>query len=325
MYSSPKFINKIVYVSKLDEFDRLVDLSYLSIPHEVVTYEIVLPNSLFACHHHYYHDISHHRHHRHQNHHRYSHHHHHYQVLSQKTNRFKEHYFIFGRDFESLAELEEYNPSELETYIPSVIPKLVEHIQISGLEEEGIFRRNPSTTALSKARDKLDEYDDTSIIDKLDVHISASLLKMFLAGLPEPLMTSKFVFENYYADRGNVPFNILCKLRKYYRKKPHYYTLLNYLIAFLAKVADKSDKNKMSIRSLAIVFASSLVRSTVAFSDILTNPVEAAIYLQQVKRHMTFIEFLIMERESIFISNLMDVEEHVDVAENSCNSKQKKV
>ncbi|CAO0800364.1 unnamed protein product [Mucor circinelloides] len=290
-----KFNDKVSYLATLDELDKIIDLAHVRLPHEVVEYELALPHSLFAYHHHYYHDQSQHLQHRNNNHYHHSHHHHHYQVSQQKEG--PKGHFVFGRNLEDLAKVEGITMSDQsDVYIPIVVRKLAEHIRSTGLQQEGIFRKSPSNADLSKAREDLDQ-DHHMQIEHLDVHTVASLLKMFLAGLPGPLISSEFAEARYKnkdaADLGQ-------KLQQYYRDKPHHLALLQYLIYFLAQVSEHSDRNKMTAHNLAIVFSPCLIRSTVAFSDILTNPADAAVYLGQMKSHMVFIEFLIKEKDTVF-------------------------
>ncbi|KAL9536967.1 hypothetical protein MBANPS3_012204 [Mucor bainieri] len=280
---SSKFSDKVAYLSTLDELDKIIDLAHVRIPHEVVEYELTLPHSLFAYHHHYYHDQSQHAHHRNSHHHHHTHHHHHYPANQKKEEPTG--HFVFGRTLEDLAKVEGIHISDQsDTYIPTVVQKLVEHVRLTGLQQEGIFRKSPLNADLSK-------------VEHLDVHTTASLLKMFLAGLPSPLISSEFArMHSQNEDVADLGY----KLRDHYKGKPHHYALLRYLVFFLAQVSEHSESNKMTVHNLAIVFSPSLIRSTVAFSDILTSPVDAAVYLGQMKLHMTFIEFLIKEKDAIF-------------------------
>lgn len=186
---------------------------------------------------------------------------------------------------------------------------------LTGLEREGIFRKSPSNAALSVARNKLDQRmfskvhtlsftDKLPIIDinkdnqKLDVYTStSSLIKMFLAGLPKPILSTEFAETHGNTRDTN---EMKAQIIKYYRDRPYHYALLKYLIDFLAQVAANSETNKMDVHNFAVVFAPSLIRSTVPHDNILTNSTDAALYLIQVKQHMSLIEFLIDQRENIF-------------------------
>ncbi|CAO3608790.1 unnamed protein product [Mucor fragilis] len=292
---SPKFSDKVSYIATLDELDKVIDLAHIRIPHEVVEYELTLPHSLFAYHHRYYHDQSQQVHHQNNNHHHHTHHHHHYQAGQKKEGASG--HFVFGRDLEDLAKVEGADVSnQSKMYIPTVVQRLVEHVRSTGLQQEGIFRKSPSNADLDKARGELDQ-DRSMHIEHLDVHTAASLLKMFLAGLPWPLISSEFVELH---SRNEDAADLGHKLRDHYKDKPHHLALLQYLVSFLAQVSENSDCNKMTVHNLAIVFSPSLIRSTVTFSDILTSPEDAAVYLGQMKLHMAFIEFLIKEKDAVF-------------------------
>lgn len=80
--------------------------------------------------------------------------------------------------------------------VPRVISLCCEYIEKSGLEVEGVFRRSPSVTSLTVAKDAFERGAADIDVEKLGgVHVAAVLLKCFLRELEDPVFPrSQFVF-----------------------------------------------------------------------------------------------------------------------------------
>ena len=62
-------------------------------------------------------------------------------------------------------------------------------LTLTGIGHEGIFRINGSTRVVDKMKAIIDKTGDTDFEEAGDVMAIASLLKMFLRELPDPIMT----------------------------------------------------------------------------------------------------------------------------------------
>ncbi|KAF9523586.1 hypothetical protein CPB83DRAFT_862570 [Crepidotus variabilis] len=143
--------------------------------------------------------------------------------------------------------------------IPKIVKLCVAEIDKRGLESEGIYRisgRHAVVQAMQHGIEK-DEAKFT-FSPKDDMPAVASLLKLYLRELPEPVF--RFALQDriqHTEDRDEHICNNFALLRsKIRRLPPVHQATLKALIEHLARVAEKSEKNKMDAKNLAIVFGS---------------------------------------------------------------------
>jgi hypothetical protein len=72
--------------------------------------------------------------------------------------------------------------------IPSFVKKATEILHVKGLEE-GIFRISASAEDVNKLKQHIDKGGDLDVLDNVDCHTIACLLKLFLRELPNCLLT----------------------------------------------------------------------------------------------------------------------------------------
>uniref|UniRef100_A0A3P8VS00 Rho GTPase activating protein 25 n=1 Tax=Cynoglossus semilaevis TaxID=244447 RepID=A0A3P8VS00_CYNSE len=72
--------------------------------------------------------------------------------------------------------------------VPILVQKCVEFIKAHGLDEEGIFRLPGQDNTIKQFRDAFDAGERPSFPSDTDVHTVASLLKLYLRELPEPVV-----------------------------------------------------------------------------------------------------------------------------------------
>lgn len=128
-----------------------------------------------------------------------------------------------------------------------------------GMLEEGLFRVAASTIKVKRLKAAIDSGCFSQLIPEYkDVHLLASLLKLYLRELPEPLLTSclhkEWIDAAQVSDhrRLEVVKNILVKLPQENRDN------LAYLFQFLSKLT-KHPENKMSPSNIAIVLSPNLL------------------------------------------------------------------
>jgi len=90
-----------------------------------------------------------------------------------------------------------------EGYIPNIVLKTVDYLTERAMEMEGIFRKSGSMINVDKYRELFDEGKDPDLTECGDAHTIASLLKLYLRTLPEPLMTT-----DLFQDFVQVEFNL---------------------------------------------------------------------------------------------------------------------
>ncbi|KAF5312338.1 hypothetical protein D9619_002972 [Psilocybe cf. subviscida] len=143
--------------------------------------------------------------------------------------------------------------------VPKIIRICVEEIDKRGLETEGIYRVS-GRHALVQALQHEIERDEGAFhfYPKDDVYAVASLLKLYLRELPEPVF--KFSLQDriqHTEDRDeHIANNFMLLRSKMRRLPPVHQATLKAIIEHLARIASRSDKNKMDPKNLAIVFGS---------------------------------------------------------------------
>ncbi|KAF8682322.1 GTPase-activator protein for Rho-like GTPases [Rhizoctonia solani] len=146
--------------------------------------------------------------------------------------------------------------------VPGLVAKAVQAVDERGLDSEGIYRisgrqavvQDVSTRLIHRIeRDEANfEFEKT-----IDVFCIASLLKRYLRELPEPLF--KFPLAErlqHSAGRSEHIKNGFMMLRGKLRRLPGVHqSTMRVVIEHLARVAARSQKNKMDARNLSIVFS----------------------------------------------------------------------
>ncbi|XP_046853723.1 rho GTPase-activating protein 24-like isoform X2 [Xenia sp. Carnegie-2017] len=166
---------------------------------------------------------------------------------------------MFGRN---LAETVLYEQKKTGGYIPVFVERCVEFIREKGLSEEGLFRLPGHQKQVSILRDAFNRGKDPTLPDDTDVHTVASLLKMYLRELPEPvipfenfgpLIATIELYELHEEDALRKILNQLAEIPK------TSYNLLKYLCRFLNQVHENSKENKMTADNLALVFGPNIL------------------------------------------------------------------
>ncbi|XP_042182396.1 rho GTPase-activating protein 24 isoform X6 [Oncorhynchus tshawytscha] len=144
-----------------------------------------------------------------------------------------------------------------------LVEQCVGFIRKWGLREEGLFRLPGQANLVKELQDAFDCGEKPSFDCNTDVHTVASLLKLYLRELPEPVIPfSKF-------DDFLSCTKMLCKDEESGMKElkrqveclpPVNYNLLQYICRFLDEVQSYSGVNKMSVQNLATVFGPNILR-----------------------------------------------------------------
>eukprot|EP00301_Raphidiophrys_heterophryoidea_P003959 c11761_g1_i1.p1 GENE.c11761_g1_i1~~c11761_g1_i1.p1 ORF type:complete len:646 (+),score=170.36 c11761_g1_i1:831-2768(+) len=141
-----------------------------------------------------------------------------------------------------------------------VLQQCVSHLNEQALQVPGLFRVSARDSDVMALKKQFDEGRTDIELSKVDAHVVATALKRYLRGLPEPLLThdlySRFLATQSIGDedeRAHAMSVVLSLLPPINR------LLLQYLIAFLARVCGYSQVNDMTPSNLATVFAPSLL------------------------------------------------------------------
>ncbi|XP_029704545.1 rho GTPase-activating protein 22-like [Takifugu rubripes] len=168
---------------------------------------------------------------------------------------------VFGQRLEETVLYERRYGMRL---VPLIVEQCVTFIRDHGLHEDGLFRLPGQASLVEELKDAFDSGERPSFDGNTDVHTVASLLKLYLRQLPEPLVPfsryQEFLFcaQKLLSERtlglGELR-NLLCEL-------PFAnFNLLNFICQFLYEVQSFSSSNRMSIQILATVFGPNILRA----------------------------------------------------------------
>ncbi|KAF8640997.1 hypothetical protein AX17_000642 [Amanita inopinata Kibby_2008] len=146
--------------------------------------------------------------------------------------------------------------------IPKIIRICISQIDMRGLETEGIYRVSGRHAVVQALQHDIEK--DESIFEfdhqKDDVYAVASLLKLYLRELPEPVF--RFPLhdriqhsEDFSEHQANNFMLLRAKMR---RLPPVHQAVLKAIVEHLSRVIAFSDKNKMDAKNLAIVFGGAI-------------------------------------------------------------------
>ena len=147
------------------------------------------------------------------------------------------------------------------TNIPFIVRACVEHIlKGNNLLREGLFRISGIKTEIDSLKACFEsgvEADCTAAIANAEIDAVAGLLKQYLRELPDPLFTYKHhgAFVKAGVDKNLGAVKATMQLLPLGHKE----TLL-LMMAFLTKVVEYQDQNKMQEANLAIVFAPTIMK-----------------------------------------------------------------
>ncbi|KAM9426485.1 rho GTPase-activating protein 22 [Pholidichthys leucotaenia] len=167
---------------------------------------------------------------------------------------------IFGQRLEDTVQYEKKFGPRL---APLLVEQCVDFIRERGLDEEGLFRMPGQANLVKELQEAFDCGDKPLFDSNTDVHTVASLLKLYLRELPEPVIPfSKY--EDFLTCA-----QLLAKdeeegvqeLGKQVSTLPlPNYNLLKYICKFLDEVQSHCNENKMSVQNLATVFGPNILR-----------------------------------------------------------------
>ncbi|KAI0394780.1 hypothetical protein F5Y17DRAFT_234738 [Xylariaceae sp. FL0594] len=181
---------------------------------------------------------------------------------------------VFGAP---LAEAVRYcGPADVNVPLPAVIYRCIQYLELKdAVAEEGIFRISGSNALIRQLRDRFNQEGDINLVTDetyYDIHVVASLLKAYLRELPSTILTRdlhmQFVSVTEMKDHQE-KISALAELAQ--RLPLANETLLKYLTAFLIKIINNADINKMTVRNVGIVFSPTLNIPAPVFALLLQN------------------------------------------------------
>ncbi|NXI84805.1 RHG24 protein, partial [Rhipidura dahli] len=221
---------------------------------------------------------------------------------------------IFGQKLEDTVRYEKRYGNRL---APMLVEQCVDFIRQRGLKEEGLFRLPGQANLVKELQDAFDCGEKPSFDSNTDVHTVASLLKLYLRELPEPVVPYA-KYEDFLSCAKMLSKEEetgLKELVKQVKSLPAVnYNLLKYICRFLDEVQSYSGVNKMSVQNLATVFGPNILRPKV--EDPLTI-MEGTVVVQQL------MSVMISKHEELFPKDV-DPQMGPEVCNNNNNEIPKK-
>ncbi|KAM9364696.1 rho GTPase-activating protein 22 isoform 2-T2 [Pholidichthys leucotaenia] len=191
---------------------------------------------------------------------------------------------IFGQHLEETVSYEtQCGPRRL---VPVLVEQCACFILEHGLKEEGLFRAPGQTNHVRELQDAFDRGEKPVFDSSTDVHTVASLLKLYIRELPEPIIPfSKYTQFLSCAQILTKDKEMgISELGKQVKSLPQVnYNILKYICKFLDEVQSHSNENKMSVQNLATVFGPNILRPRVE------DPVAMMEGSSQVQHLMTVL------------------------------------
>ncbi|MGH0153417.1 UNVERIFIED_CONTAM: hypothetical protein FKN15_025859 [Acipenser sinensis] len=167
---------------------------------------------------------------------------------------------IFGQRLEDTVQYEQKFGQRL---APLMVEQCVDFIRERGLDEEGLFRMPGQANLVKELQDAFDCGDKPLFDSNTDVHTVASLLKLYLRELPEPVIPFA-KYEDFLSCAQLLAKDEVEGIQELVNQVKNLpqanYNLLKYICKFLDEVQSHSNENKMSVQNLATVFGPNILR-----------------------------------------------------------------
>jgi len=147
--------------------------------------------------------------------------------------------------------------------VPFIVTRICEYLKAHGMSLEGLFRVNGNMKVVERLKVAFDKCGDADLEEIGDVPAAASLLKMFLRELSDPVVPEDLqkLFINIQDKYSKDKLKLQTTLRELVKQMPRLNAyLLKYLCEFMLTIASRCDKNKMTALALAIVFGPNIFR-----------------------------------------------------------------
>lgn len=154
--------------------------------------------------------------------------------------------------------------------VPLLVKKCIDVIEAYGLNIEGIYRTSGNKTTVQSLKEAIDQkftnyllignnIDPDNVLDA-EIYCVASLLKNYFASLPEPLLTTEY-YKSFIETVKSLDETLIAKKLHHlvFNLPDGAYFTLRALLFHLNKVAANQSVNRMTPKSLAIIWGPALL------------------------------------------------------------------
>ncbi|WFD44530.1 hypothetical protein MPSI1_003198 [Malassezia psittaci] len=147
------------------------------------------------------------------------------------------------------------------TAIPPAIEALLREVETRGVHEQGIYRISGGKQAVDGLRKALkSQAVQPLLLTRVDVHVIASCVKLWLRELPEPVVPFQYFHRLLEAEEITDPMRRVRLVGKLVRSfPPSHYLALERITSHLAVIARASKVNLMAPHNIGLVFGSTLL------------------------------------------------------------------
>ncbi|KAF9944401.1 hypothetical protein BGZ70_004689, partial [Mortierella alpina] len=174
---------------------------------------------------------------------------------------------IFGASLEDAVRMSHISGTPM---VPAVLLRCAEYLEVKGIDEVGLYRVPGSHASVQKLKKMFDTGKDHNLLamEGIDPNDIATLLKLYLRELPTPLLPA--IFLEQFQSLISTDRQICHTLRGILVRLPRpNYVVLSYLCHHLSRIAAHSEKTKMNVSNLGVVFAPTLSIGSVLFRALL--------------------------------------------------------
>ncbi|KAG0266853.1 hypothetical protein BG011_000468 [Mortierella polycephala] len=194
---------------------------------------------------------------------------------------------VFGASLEDAVRTSHIQGTPM---VPAVLYRCAEYLEAKGVDEVGLYRVPGSHASVQKLKRMFDTGKDLNLLtmDGIDPNDIATLLKLYLRELPMPLLPA-VVLEQIQSlittDRQicHTLRGILIRL-----PRPNY-VVLSYLCHHLSRIAAHSEKTKMNVSNLGVVFAPTLSIGSVLFKALLGGYYDTADTMESREKGLKIV------------------------------------
>lgn len=181
---------------------------------------------------------------------------------------------VFGMQLQEAVEY--YSPGDVDIYLPAVVYRCIEYLRAkNAANEEGLFRLSGSNIVIRLLKDRFNIEGDVDLLteeEDYDINAVASLLKTYLRELPSTILTRELHLEFLKGlELPDKPQKIATFNTLVHQLPAANFSLLRTLSQYLLEVVQNSERNKMTIKNVGIVFSPTLNIPAPLFAMFLTD------------------------------------------------------